>query len=120
MLSSKEEIKCKRGTNKSSGTQLRPKHGSTYTSVQYAMWAEMLVGGGHDEPSYVPMLGTLRAQGTGSYNMTEAFTTLAGSVANALSPKQVNLEASTWSSSGTHRGRVPRAEVCNCKSDAQT
>ena len=81
-------------------TQLRSKHGSTYSSVQYAMWAEMLVGGGHesmDEPLSAPMFGTPRARGKGSFNMSEAFTTLAGSIANALSPKQVNLDSPTKS-----------------------
>ena len=76
--------------------QLRKKHGSAYAPVQYAMWAEMLVGGGHDsldEPPATPMFGAARARGksgTGATNMTEAFTALAGSIADALSPRQIN------------------------------
>ena len=76
--------------------QLRKKHGSTYDPVQYAMWAEMLVGGGHDsmdEPPATPMFGAVRARGqtgTSATNMTEAFTALTGSIADALSPRQTN------------------------------
>ena len=59
--------------------QLRKKHGSAYAPVQYAMWAEMLVGGGHDsldEPPATPMFGAARAcgkSGTGATNMTSIY-----------------------------------------------
>lgn len=47
--------------------QLRKKHGSTYTAVQYTLWAEMLVGGDRhdsmDEPPAVPMFGAARPCG---------------------------------------------------------
>ena len=45
------------------------------------------------EPPATPMFGAAHAHGksgTGATNMTEAFTTLAGSIADALSPRQIN------------------------------
>lgn len=70
--------------------QLRRKHGPAYAPVQYAMWAEMLVGGGHDSmddpPPTSSNFGAARAQGeAGVSNMTEAFTALAGSLAEVIS-----------------------------------
>ncbi len=82
---------------------LRTKHGSTYSGVQYAMRAEMLVGGGHesmDEPPPAPMFGSSRARGKLGSSMTDAFTVLAGSIANALSPpkrKETNHDSPTKS-----------------------
>ena len=81
--------------------QLRRKHGPVYAPVQYAMWAEMIVGGGHDsmdEPPPTPMFGAARARGrtnAGVSNMTEAFTALAGSLAEVISPKQANSDSPT-------------------------
>ena len=57
--------------------QLCKKHGSMYTAVQYALWAEMLVGGGHDnmdEPPVAPMFGAVCPRVKTSTNLTEAFT----------------------------------------------
>ncbi len=65
--------------------KLRTKHGSFYSGVQYAMWAEMLVGGGHDsmdEPPPAPMFGMSRVRGKPGSSMSDAFTVLAGSIAN--------------------------------------
>ena len=81
--------------------ELRRKHGPAYTPVQYAMWAEMLVGGGHDSmdnPPPTPMFGAARARGktkSGVNNMTEAFTALAGSIAEVISPKQASSDSPT-------------------------
>ena len=80
--------------------QLRKRHSSTYSGVQYAMWAEMLVGGGHDsmdEPPAAPMFGAARARGKPSpsnANLTEAFKAMAGSIADALSPRPVSSSGS--------------------------
>ena len=45
--------------------KLRTKHGSFYSGVQYAMWADILVGGGHDsmdEPPPAPECPELEGQ----------------------------------------------------------
>lgn len=70
-------------------TQLRKKHGSVYTALQYAMWAEMLADGGHDSMDEPPMFGSRKRGSGGASNMTEAFTALSGSIANVLFPKQL-------------------------------
>ena len=71
-------------------SQLRQKHGSRYSNVQYALWAEMMVGGTHestDEPPPVPMFGANRPRGRpSSGNPADALTEVAGKIASALSP----------------------------------
>ncbi len=71
-------------------TQLRQNHGSKYSSVQYALWAEMIVGGTHeclDEPPPVPMFGAHRPRGRPSTgNLADSLTDVAGKIASALSP----------------------------------
>ena len=71
-------------------TQLPENHGSKYSNVQYALWAEMIVGGTHesvDEPPPVPMFGAQghRSKSSGG-NLSEALTDVASRIANALSP----------------------------------
>lgn len=51
-----------------------------------------------DDPLPIPMFGAARARGktnTGASNMTEAFTALAGSLAEVISPKQANSDSPT-------------------------
>lgn len=71
-------------------SQLRQKHGSRYSNVQYALWAEMMVGGTHestDEPPPVPMFGANRRRGRpSSGNLADALTEVASKIASALSP----------------------------------
>ena len=51
-----------------------------------------------DDPPPVPMFGAARARGkAGVSNMTEAFTALAGSLAEVISPKQANSDSPTKS-----------------------
>ena len=84
-------------------TQLRQKHGPAYSSVQYALWAEMIVGGTHDnsdEPPPVPMFNAQRHRGRpSSSNLAVALTDVADKIANALSP------ATTPSRVGTSPGK---------------
>ena len=71
-------------------TQLRQNHGSKYSGVQYALWAEMIVGGTHDsmdEAPPVPMFGANRPHGRPSTgNLADALTDVADRIANAFSP----------------------------------
>ncbi len=71
-------------------TQLRQNHGSKYSSVQYALWAEMIVGGTHesvDEAPPVPMFGAHRPRGRPSTgNLADALTDVADKIASAFSP----------------------------------
>ena len=71
-------------------TQLRQKHGPKYSGVQYALWAEMIVGGTHedmDEPPPVPMFSAQRPRGKpGSSALTDALTNVADRLVTALSP----------------------------------
>ena len=88
--------------------KLRTKHGSFYSGVQYAMWAEMLVGGGHDsmdEPPPAPMFGMSRVRGKPGSSMSDAFTVLAGSIANALSPLPKEINHNSPTKSVTLRGK---------------
>ena len=109
---------------------LRRKHGPAYTPVQYAMWAEMFVGGGHDSmdnPPPTPMFGATCARGktnAGVNNMTEAFTALAGSChlsklipENGTSPFLPSTipSFSTTASSGPEKG-IPHSLPCNSDS----
>ena len=70
--------------------QLRQKHGPKYRSVQDALWAEMIVGGTHEnmeEPPPVPMFGAHRPRGRPSPgNLGDALTDVADKIASALSP----------------------------------
>lgn len=70
--------------------ELRQKHGSKYSSVQYALWSEMIVGGTHenmDEPPLVPMFGAQRPRGRASAgNLTEVITDVADKIVSVLSP----------------------------------
>ena len=59
-----------------------------------------IIGGGHDsvdEPPAAPMFGAARARGkpsTSNANLTEAFKAMAGSIADALSPRPVSSSGS--------------------------
>ena len=70
--------------------QLRQKHGPAYSSVQYALWAETIIGGTHescDEAPPVPMFNAQRHRGRpSSSNLAVALTDVADKIANALSP----------------------------------
>ena len=64
--------------------ELRQKHGSSFSGVQYALWAEMVVAGTHeskDSPPPVPMFGSNRPR----HRSNRFEETLAG-IVNALSP----------------------------------
>ena len=69
-------------------TQLRDRHGSLYSGVQYTMWAEMIVAGSHEsleEPPQCPMFGTKRPRGQAS--SLAVLTDIAGKLASAVSPQ---------------------------------
>lgn len=68
--------------------EMREKHGSSYSGVQYSLWAEMIVAGTHestDDPPRVPMFGSNRPRGR-SNRLEETLTDVAGKIATALSP----------------------------------
>lgn len=68
--------------------QLREKHSSSYSGVQYSLWAEMIVAGTHQEtesPPCVPMFGSKRPRGRSS-RLEGTLNDVAGKIANALSP----------------------------------
>ena len=71
-------------------TKLRLIHGSKFSNVQYALWAEMILGGTHestDDPPPVPMFGAQRPRGRSSTgNLADALTDVADKIASALSP----------------------------------
>ncbi len=71
--------------------ELRDKHGSTYSMVQYRLWAEMLIAKTHDsidEAPNAPMFGGKRSRKSGSSEeLNEALTGMAQTICNALSPK---------------------------------
>ena len=71
-------------------TQLRQSHGSKYSGVQYALWAEMIVAGTHesiDESPPVPMFGAPRPRGRPSTgNLADALTDVADKIVSAFSP----------------------------------
>lgn len=84
---------------------------SKYSSTQYALWAEMIVGGTHesmDEPPPVPMFGSHCPCGrptTG--NLAEALTDVADKIASALSPTT----SLTCSSSGSYSSPSKSVEL---------
>ena len=58
--------------------ELRQKHGTKYSSIQYALWAELIVCGTHenmDDPPPAPMFGAQRPLGRASTgNLAETLT----------------------------------------------
>ena len=71
-------------------SELRERHGTTYSSVQYRLWAEMKMAHTWDSlekhPPY-PMFGEKRHRGhSSSSELNEALTGLAKSISVALSP----------------------------------
>lgn len=85
-------------------TQLRENHGSRYSGVQYALWAETIVAGTHEsleEPPPVPMFGAQRPHGNSrsSGNLTEAFTVMADKLTTAFTAQPRNSALSSPSSS---------------------
>lgn len=72
-------------------TELREHHGTTYSAVQYRLWAEMKMGHSWDSletPPPYPMFGGKRHRGhSASGELNEALTGLAKSIAVALSPQ---------------------------------
>ena len=86
-------------------TQLREKHGSQFSGVQYALWAETIVAGTHEsleEPPPVPMFGAQRPRGhnRSSGNLTDALSVMADKLATALTQpsNSSTLTSSTLSS----------------------
>ena len=71
-------------------SELREKHGASYTPLQYTLWAEMVAVGTHkslEDPPQVQMFtGKSRKQKPES-EMSTVFTELAKSVVNVLSPQ---------------------------------
>ena len=68
--------------------QLREKHGSAYSGIQFSVWAETIAAGNHDSLDNPP-LGILnfgsRPRGRASY-FEDTLTNVVGKLANALSP----------------------------------
>ena len=67
--------------------ELRKKHGSSFSGVQYSLWAEMIVASTHEskeEPPPVPMFGANRPRRR-SNCFEETLTNVAGKIATALS-----------------------------------
>ena len=70
-------------------SELREKHGDSYTPLQYTLWAEMVGVGTHkslDNPPQVQMFTGKRKQKPDN-EMSTVFTELAKSVVNVLSPQ---------------------------------
>jgi len=68
-------------------SELREKHGDSYTPLQYTLWAEMICVGTHkslDNPPQVQMFTGKRKQKPDN-EMSTVFTELAKSVVNVLS-----------------------------------
>ena len=110
----KEGCVCIRGESKTVTelkAQLRQTHTTKYLSVQYALWAEMIVEGTHestDEPPSVPMFGSRRPRGRPtSGNLSETLTDVADKFASALSPTT----SSTCRSSGSYSSPSKPAEL---------
>ena len=101
-------------------TQLREKHESQFSGVQYALWAETIVAGTHEsleEPPPVPMFGAQRPRGhsRGSGNLTDALTVMADKLATALTqpnnPSASGTISSPNSSSGNYCSPSKSAEL---------
>ena len=72
--------------------ELRDKHGSTYSMVQYRLWAEMIIAKTRDSTDQVPsapMFGGKCPRGRSEYSgeLSHALAEMAQSICNALSPK---------------------------------
>lgn len=88
-LSRMEEVETRRNELVE---ELHDKHGSTYSMVQYRLWAEMIIAKTHDSTDQVPsapMFGGKRPRGRSesSGELTHALAEMAQSICNALSPK---------------------------------
>ena len=85
-------------------TELRGKHGTAYTPLQYTLWAEMIAVGTHkglDNPPQVPMfIGKERKQKSDN-EMSRTFTQLAKSVVAVLSPQAATGSAASTQSAGS-------------------
>ena len=97
-------IKAKEAERDSIVSELRERHGTTYSAVQYRLWAEMKMGHTWDSlekhPPY-PMFGEKRHKGhSASGELNEALTGLAKSIVGYLSP-QPNTSRVTSSSCAT-------------------
>lgn len=74
---------------------LRDKHGSKWSGPQYRLWARAIVSGVHDsdsQPPNAPMF-TGGLQKKPKESLTDAFTSAATAIVNALTPKQENVAA---------------------------
>lgn len=97
-------IKAREAERDSIVSELRERHGCTYSAVQYRLWAEMKMGHTWDSlekaPPY-PMFGEKRHRGhSASGELNEALTGLAKSIVGYLSP-QTNTSHASSSSSAT-------------------
>jgi hypothetical protein len=97
-------IKAKEAERDSIVSELRERHGTTYSAVQYRLWAEMKMGRTWDslekQPPY-PMFGEKRHRGhSASGELNDALTGLAKSIVGYLSP-QPNTSHVISSSSAT-------------------
>ena len=85
-------IKAREAEHDSIVAELHERHGTTYSAVQYRLWAVMKMGHTWDSlekvPTY-PMFGEKRRWGhSASGELNEALKGLAKSITVALSPKQ--------------------------------
>ena len=74
---------------------LRDKHGSKWSGPQYRLWARAIESGVHDsdsQPPNAPMF-TGGLQKKPKKSLTDAFTSAATAIVNALTPKQENVAA---------------------------
>ena len=97
-------IKAREAERDSIVSELRERHGSTYSAVQYRLWAEMKMGHTWDSlekaPPY-PMFGEKRhRRHSAGGELNEALTGLANSIVGYLSP-QTNTYRTSSCSSGT-------------------
>jgi hypothetical protein len=87
--------------------QLREKHGSTYSGIQFSVWAETIAAGNHDSldnpPTGIMNFGS-RPRGRSS-NFEEAFTNAVGKLASAISPTPVTRGVNSPSKSVELRGK---------------
>ncbi len=80
--------------------ELREKHESAYSMVQYRLWAEMLTAKTHDsldEAPSAPMFGGKRPRGKPGYTgeLNEALTGMAQTICNVLSPRATQINPSS-------------------------
>ena len=87
--------------------QLREKHGSTYSGIQFSVWAETIAAGNHDSldnpPTGIMNFGS-RPRGRSS-NFEEALTNAVGKLASVISPTPVTRGINSPSKSVELRGK---------------